>query len=143
MNFEKLLCLLLALVMVVSLCACGGDQIPTGPSTPSTPSNPTDPTNPTNPTDDGLTEYVINIQDQDGNPLAGAFVQICTDLGCMPADNFTGADGKISIRAAENTYKVQINIMPEGYTHADPAVTNYYFASGATEIIIKLAPVVG
>ena len=49
---KKFLALLLALIMVLSLAACGPTPDPTEPPTnPTDPSKPTDPTNPTNPTD--------------------------------------------------------------------------------------------
>jgi hypothetical protein len=138
MNFKKFLCLLFAFAMALSLCACGGGN--DDPTDPSKPSTPTDPTNPTDPTDDGLTEYVITVVDASGNPIAGAFVQICTDHGCIPFDDFTGADGKVSKRVAQDNYKAMISVMPAGYTNGDAADADgyYHFESGATEITIVL-----
>ena len=121
---KKYLSLLLALVLVLSLCACGGgSNEPTTPAgnTPTEPTDPSNPTDPTDPVDDGLTEYVITVVDAEGNPIAGAFVQICTDHGCIPFDDFTGADGKASKRAQADTYKAMLGYIPEGSVNGDAA----------------------
>lgn len=133
---KKFLCLLFALMLMLSLCACGGNNAdPTD-----APTDPTGDPNPTDPTDDGLTEYVIIIQDEAGKPIAGAMAQICTDHDCIPAVDLTGADGKVSIRAAEDNYKAMVSYIPEGYVNGDAADADgyYHFASGATEIAITL-----
>lgn len=136
---KKILCLLFALMLMLSLCACGGNNAdPT--DAPTDPTGDPNPTDPTDPTDDGLTEYVIIIQDEAGNPIAGAMAQICTDHGCIPAMDLTGADGKVSIRAEEDNYKAMVSYIPQGYVNGDAADADgyYYFASGATEITITL-----
>lgn len=80
----KILCLVLAMVMVAGcLAACGEDAKPTEPETttaPSTPANP-DPTepDPTDPPADPKKEYKITVTDAEGYPVSGVLVQVCKE----------------------------------------------------------------
>lgn len=137
MNRKMILSAILALVLLFSLCACGGNENPQ--ETTTAPQQTTGAETTAEPTDDGLTEYSVTITDAEGNGVAGAMVQLCDDHGCTPIPTPTGADGKVSTRVAEGTYTVKFIKLPEGYTHADESVAEYPFEDGSCEITIVLA----
>ena len=98
---KKLLTLIFALVMAYTLCACGGaentedassnnDASSEAPS--ETPSTGVSDESSEEPSDDPVEEaaFKVTVVDQDGNPVAGAMVQICLD-SCLPA--MTDANG--------------------------------------------------
>ena len=80
---KKLISALLLVSLVFCLCACGETQN-NNETTPTV----TDPA-PTEPEAQGVT-YTIRVVDEGGNPVAGAMVQLCSDL-CLP--KLTDADG--------------------------------------------------
>lgn len=81
----KILCLVLAMIMVAGcLAACGdNDPKPTEPETTTAPANPTDPKPtepaPTDPPADTKKEYKVIVTDAEGNPLSGVLVQVCKE----------------------------------------------------------------
>ena len=136
---KKMLVLALALIMVLCLCACGeSNETPvettTTPATSATISanggfaeRPTE--------GSSKTEYVIKVVDTDGNPIAGAMVQICKD-SCLPG--VTDAEGVAKFAVAEDTgYKASFLAVPEGYAYADE-ITEWYFEDGSFEMTIEL-----
>lgn len=131
--------LLLALCMALSLCACGGeDDTPattevteTEAVTATVPETPEE-TEPA--VDDGSVTYTVTVVDEDGNPIAGAMVQICMDT-CYPG--VTGADGSVQFSVAEADYKVSFLSLPAGYTYSTEE-QEFYFENGSTEITLTL-----
>lgn len=129
----KFLCLLLALIMVLGLCACGGNAesttvaSTTGATTAATTEATTEP-------DDGKVTYTIKVTDEAGNPISGAMVQICLD-NCYPGA--TGADGVAIFNVVEADYKVSFLSLPAGYTYADETM-EFYFADGSYDMTIAL-----
>ena len=128
-NLSKILVLLLCLSMVLCLFACGQEQKPTE-TTESTTEDTTETT--TLPEDDGKVTYTVKVTDEQGNPIAGAIVQMCKDA-CVPA--VTDANGVATYNLVEDTYKVSFLSMPAGYTAEE---TEFYFEDGATELTIQL-----
>ncbi len=135
---KKLLFLLLALCMVLSLCACGSDENE-APETTTAPMESEDPT--TSRPEESTTEdkdqgtvYRVTVVDEEGNPIAGAVVQICLD-SCYPA--VTNAEGVAEYTVEEADYKVSLVSLPEGYTYATEEEA-FYFADGSTELTITL-----
>ena len=144
-NCKRLLALLLAVLLMASLCACGSvdnkdkddkddssfsstedggkkeeDTVGTKPTEPSATQIP-----------DGMTVYKVTVQDENGAPVVGAFVQICKEA-CIPAP--TDANGVATWTVAEDDYKVSFVIVPAGYT----AEEAYYFEGDSTEMTIVL-----
>ena len=66
--------------------------------------------------------YAIRVVDQDGNGVAGAYVNICTDTTCEPAQ--TDDDGVITYVGAPQAYHLQLLTVPEGYSF-DPDMEIY------------------
>lgn len=133
---KKSLALMLALAMILALCACGSTQNPgtTGATEPNTTTQGTpEPTNkPTQPVDDGKITYTVTITDAEGKPLAGAVIQLCIDTNCYPC--VASGEGVATIDLEENDYKVSFIAVPSGYV----AEEAYYFADGETSLTIAL-----
>ena len=143
---KKLIALLLALVMVMGLVACG-ETAPETPETPETeaateqteaateaPSenledNDDEPVN-TNPV------YTVKIVDEAGNPVVGAMVQICQGETCMPGP-LSGSDGTVIFQVAEADYKVSfLGGVPAGYEYTTEE-TEFYFENYEVTIVLK------
>jgi len=125
---KTLLAALLAVAMMISLCACVGGE----------PDDKTDGTTTTAPTttttaqpDDGKTTYKVTVLDEEGTPVVGAFVQICKET-CIPCA--TDANGVATWSLDEDEYKVSFVMAPAGYAVEEA----YYFEGDATEMTITV-----
>ena len=98
---------------------------------------PTDPV-PTQPVD-GKANYTVTVVDQDGNPVPGAFVQLCLEA-CIPC--VTNAQGVATWESKDVAdYKVSFINVPEGYilpTGTDGKPTNYYFEENTYAMTLVL-----
>lgn len=145
-QFKKLLALSLALMLVLSLCACGEpSQNTDGGSTTATTAPTQAPTQPTTqaPTDptipDGLVQYKVKVVDEGGNPVVGVMVQVCTDETCLMPVKTDDAGVAAFAPAAEGEYHANfLPGVPAGF-EADAEV--FYFAEGETELTIVLKAV--
>ncbi len=154
-NFTRVCALVLALVMVFGLVACGGkvdggngdatqgtDSTGTTGTNPTNPTNPTDPTNPTNPgSDNGKKTYSVSVTTVGGMGMEGINVYIFADAGLtdMKAAGGTNEKGQYSFDMAEGTYYVQLQGVPNGYQ-----VETYYTFSGTScEITLVSSLVTG
>lgn len=106
-----------------------GGNLTTEPTAPST--ETTEPTTPAS------YAYVIKVVDADGNPVVGAWVQLCSDANCKPRQ--TDANGIAGYTAEEtpagDKLKAQILTAP-GFT--TPAENIQYFENGVTEIVFTV-----
>ena len=129
---KRLICLLLALMLAASLCACGGAETPaTNPAEEVVDDNPVEETPAVS---DGKVDYHVQVVDTDGNPLAGVMVQICKDA-CLPG--MTDATGTAIFHVAEDDYKVSFLSLPAGYTYTTEE-TEFYFEDGSNVITLTL-----
>lgn len=146
MNSKRLLAILLALCLVLGLCACG--QTPAeepedtqtvapapeqteAPAPEATEAPQVENTNPT---------YTVKIVDEGGNPIPGALIQMCQGETCMPGP-LSGADGTVTFLVAEAEYKVSFLAgPPAGYDYSSQE-TEFYFEDGAYELTIVLKAV--
>jgi len=142
-NMKKILMILLAVCMILSLCACasagqGGnldDNNGTEGSTATTGSTEsTGSTEGSGEPDDGKVTYTVNVVDEAGNPVTGGMIQFCLD-SCIPC--MLDANGVASMRLALADYKVSFTMMPAGYALAGDK-TEFYFADGSYELTITL-----
>ena len=133
---KRLICLMLAMLLMLALCACGGSEAPQTESTAPATEAPTEAPAAvveTEPVDDGKVTYVIHVEDETGAPMSGVMVQICKDA-CLPG--MTDAEGNAVFNVAEDDYKASFLSLPAGYTYATEE-TEFYF-NGATEITLTL-----
>lgn len=144
-SFKKILALVLALMLVLCLCACNtSTEDATGDSTGSTPASSSTPLNP----DDGNTEdqipdgiqYKVKVVDEEGNPIVGVYVQLCTEETCLMPVKTDEAGVAVFTPAEEEEYHAKFTKVPEGY-EAD--AEDFYFADGETELTIVLKAISG
>ena len=127
---KKLLLAVLALCLTVCLCACG-EATPNTPDTPDTTTEPTTttttaPSAPAIPTPgDGEVLYSVKIVDADGNPVEGAYAQLCLETCVFQPTN---AEGIAYFCLPEADYKVTII--------GDEAAGEHHFEAGSHEITL-------
>lgn len=130
---KKLIAALLLVTMVICLCACGQTQN----INETEPQNVTEPA-PTETEAQGVT-YTIKVVDEGGNPVAGAMVQLCSDL-CLP--KITDASGLAVYENQEelSNYKASVTSYPAGYEQLGEE-TDFYFGEGNYEVTITVKAV--
>lgn len=138
MNMKKLLAALLAVVMMLGLCACGGESEATE-ATQATEATEiteeteaTEQTEATEETEAAGTVYKVTVVDEEGNPVSGVMVQICFET-CLPA--MTNEEGVAEYRVDEADYKVSFLMIPDGYAED---LNEYHFDEGAYELTLTL-----
>lgn len=141
MNLKRLLAAVGIACLLFCLIGCGEvkdvNQSGTG-----TTAAPTD-TNASNaPTDQTTGEavfdgYTVTVVDEGGNPISGAFVQLCLD-SCFPG--MTDASGVAKFDLEEAEYKVSFVNLPAGYDYVSEE-HEFYFEDGSKEITITLKAV--
>lgn len=135
---KKLIAALLLVSMVFCLCACGDSQ-DNNEIEPPVVTDPvdTDPVD-TDPEVQGVT-YTIKVVDEGGNPVAGAMVQLCSDL-CLP--KITDANGLAVYENQEelDNYKASVTSYPTGYEQLGEE-TDFYFGEGVYEVTITVKAV--
>ena len=121
MHLKKLMALLLAVVMLLSLCACGAKEETkeTEPAveTPAADVPATDaPTEPEAEAPAG-TAYTVKLVDEGGNPIVGTLIQVCQgELCLMPSA--TDAEGVATFYITEEgAYEAKLLARPEGYDY--------------------------
>lgn len=129
---KRMMILLLALTMVLCLAACGEGEESTPAATTTQPAPSTTVSVPA--TTVPTYNYKIQVVDQDGNPIAGAYV-----IFCLEQCNFyeTNEEGWALIEAdITDGYMAHIMSLPaayEGYTFSEEYT---YFEAGQTEMIL-------
>ncbi len=139
-NFKRLMALMLVLVVAVSFAACSGNTNTTGSTTTAPTSTAPTTTAPT--TSTGAQKqitYRVRVVDEDGNPVVGAWVQLCLDAcrlddtdeeGWAEFDNKVEDGYKANVASGPDNYEV-----PEGKKVDDTA---YYFENGVLELTLVL-----
>lgn len=133
-NLKKVLAVLLALGMLFSFCACGGndDGKTTTTTTTTTENQSTENENPVE--NKGFTVTVV---DENGNAVSGVMVQLCKDA-CVPAKTDDNGKATFSIEVTDG-YKLSVMSCPEGYEYTGEA--EVYLEDGATEYTLELKAV--
>lgn len=133
---KTLLAALLAVAMMVSLCACVGgepDDKTDGTTTTTTTTTTTAPT-----VDDSQVTYTVKVLDDAGAPVVGAMLQTCNDDGCIPHLTPTDATGTITFqRPKDEEYDLKFVMPVAGY---DVDVNQSYATinEDTTEVTITL-----
>lgn len=124
---KKILALIMCACMLLCFAACG--------QTPEETTAQTDPVVETTlPTANENPVYTVKVVDEEGNPIAGAMVQVCSE-NCYPAA--TNEEGVAVFSVVEDEYKVSFISVPAGYALAGDA-TEFYFEDGVKEMTITL-----
>lgn len=135
---KRLLALSMVLLMMLCLCACAAANEPAKETEPTTKATEptTEATEPTTEATEPVVEptYVVTVQDQNGDPVANAFVQLCLE-SCFPS--LTDENGVANFFLDEADYKVGFTVMPEGYEYVDDQEA-WYFADGENTMTIVI-----
>ena len=148
-NVKKLLALLLAMVMILCLAACGGDEKTEDDKTEATTSSSSTESKPqgsdpqeTKPTEEDPSDeqdppveavYTVSVHDNSGAPVEGVWVQICAGTTCVP--KVTDANGQAFYTeeiTGDGELVAKLISAPEGY--ALPASLEIPMSDGATEV---------
>ena len=124
MNLKKLMILALALSVALCLCACGGNGNKTDVPATTTQNN--------GEADSGNVVYTVVVEDEYGDPVCDAIVQLEADAVLK---NSTDEDGVVVFQASKADYTVSLAPVPEGYTASADA---FAFPEGEYELIITL-----
>ncbi len=131
---------LAAIVMVLSLVLCFAACVNPAPSStpaPTTTQKPV-PSTSTAPSAPKTPNYVVKVTDSDGNPIKGAFVQIC-DSGSMCFNPVaTDAEGVAKFFDIEIQDGLKARVIDaEGYVLSEEYT---HFENGQTELTLVLEP---
>ena len=131
---KRLITLLLVLTMALCLVACGDDGTTPATDPQSQPTTGSTATEPSSTANQAVYNYLVRVVDQDGNPIAGAYIQMCLKT----CDFFvTGEDGYALIdKPIADGYKVLIIALPAGYEGYTFSQEDTYFESGKTEMTL-------
>lgn len=83
--------------------------------------------------DDKVT-YTVKVVDEEGNAVANAMVQICSE-SCIPGK--TDENGVATFEVDKAEYKASFITLPEGYDYTTEE-TDFYFDGEKTELTITL-----
>ena len=124
----------LALFMLASLCACSaGEDKKTTTKAEVVTTEGASAEQTEVPVQNG-DAYNVKVFDVDGNPIAGALVQMCLET-CFPSA--TNEEGIAVFPLEEGDYKVTFLRLPDGYAYSDER-TEFYFETGSKEMTITL-----
>ena len=142
--FKKCMVLVLALMMLLCICACSQTSDDVKDTTPS--SVPTSSTPATQPSSSGTVipddqqQSKVAVVDEEGNPIVGVFVQLCTEETCLMPVKTDDAGVAMFTPANEAEYHAKLTKVPEGY---EAEAEDFYFADGETELTIVLKVIAG
>lgn len=131
---RRLLAILLALFVVFSLCACGGNT-DTDVKDDDTVNSEVDSSEEDTSSEEESAAFEVKVVDASGNPVEGVMLQICKD-SCIPAK--TDADGiaKFNIEITDG-HKLQVLSCPAGYQYTGEA--EVYLEAGSSEYTVELS----
>lgn len=136
-KMKYILAAVLVLCMMLSLCACGessGNAEDTTTENEPIQTTTAEETVEDTTVDDGKLTYKVTVQDEAGNGIAAAMVQLCDEF-CTFAT--ADANGVATFNLEEGDYYASLMAMPEGYAHMGEE-EKYYFEEGSTELTITL-----
>lgn len=130
---KKLLALILAVLMMACLCACGGDNT----ETPNTDNKPQSSQSETSSKEE-VSKFTVTVVDQNGDAVVGAMVQICDDENCLmplPTDD----NGKVQFNfESSDSHKVLLASCPDGYETEYMGENYLYIEDGETEFTFEI-----
>lgn len=133
-NLKKLAAILLVLCMAFALCACSGnDAEPNDNDTVTTTTTEEKVTTTTAPEDESAS-FKVKVVDQDGNPVAGVMVQVCSEA-CFPC--VTDANGVATFNTEiTDEHYLSVPSCPAGYTYTGEE--KVYLEEDMTEYTVEI-----
>ena len=138
MKIKSALLVMLTLCLMIGLCACGSNDSADDTATKTTQAAGKDSTaatttqTTTTASKANVAKYVVTVTDEAGNPVSGAFVQLCLE-SCTPC--ITNAEGQATYQMYVADYKVSFISVPEGY---EKPTEEYHFEEGSYELTLVL-----
>ena len=142
MKIKSALLVMLTLCLMIGLCACGSNDSADDTATKTTQAAGKDSTaatttttttqTTTTTTKANVAKYIVTVTDEAGNPVSGAFVQLCLE-SCTPC--ITNAEGQATYQMYVADYKVSFISVPEGY---EKPTEEYHFEEGSYELTLVL-----
>ncbi len=128
---KKFLAVILALGMIFSLCACGGDD--NGPTGTETIDNQT--VNEQASSEQEVTpKFEVTVTDTEGNVVKGVMVQLCKDT-CVPAMTDDNGVATFNVEITDG-YKLSVMSCPDGYEYTGEA--EIYLEDGDTSYTLEI-----
>ena len=113
---KKILCLLLAVLTLLSLCACGQSAAPAANDTA-----PAEADAQEAPEEAPDVTYEATVTDADGNPIPGVKLQFCDDVSCSMVE--TNENGTAAFTAKEGSYTVHVLTVPGRFLSTEEEFT--------------------
>lgn len=128
---KKLLAVLLSLLVVFSLCACGADTS----SKDDVSSNEIVSGSEDTSSEEKTSKFEVKVVDANGNPVEGVMLQICKD-SCIPAKTDANGVATFNIEVTSE-HKLSVLSCPAGYEYTGEA--EVYMEDDATEYTVELS----
>ena len=126
---KKILALICALALILSMTACGGNT-----TDPTTPSDPTTPTG--GQTQNEKANYTVTLKSIGGSPISGVTVLAYADKELQDLQGYgqTDASGQAVLSMASGkTYYLTLTNVPEGYV----VDTSYTHRGGKLDLVLQ------
>lgn len=138
---KKMIAMILALVMVLGLVACGAEETPVEEAPVA--EAPVEEV-PVEEATEEVTEaapagivYTVNVVDEGGNPVVGTMVQICQgELCMMPCATDDSGVATFTV-TDEGTYEAKLLSLPAGYEYATEEQVFPFGSAFELTIILK------
>ena len=138
---KKMIAMILALVMVLGLVACGAEETPVEEAPVA--EAPVEEA-PVEEATEEVTEaapagivYTVNVVDEGGNPVVGTMVQICQgELCMMPCATDDSGVATFTV-TDEGTYEAKLLSLPAGYEYATEEQVFPFGSAFELTIILK------
>lgn len=151
-KMKNLLALLLAVMMVLGLCACGNNEGgTTEPDTSTTTQSQNTEPQKTDPQESEPQEtepdavepvdyvYTVQVLTADGEGIEGVFVQICAGSTCVPKKtDATGLAGYETEITGDGELTAKMISIPEGYELAEGETAEIVLTDGETNAVFVL-----
>ena len=117
---RRILCMLLAMLMLFGLCACGRSAAPAADNAAPAEAGAQEEAEkaPEEVAEEAAdVEYSVSVTDTEGNPIPGVKLQFCDETACTLGD--TDADGAAVFTAKEGSFTIKVLEVPFGFVGTD------------------------
>lgn len=147
MNMKRVFAMMLTLIMALALCACGGEESSVENATEAPEQATEAPVaateaseEPTEAEEVSGTVYTVKVQDEGGNPVVGAMVQLCQGEICLMPAATDDSGAAVFTTTEDGNYEAKFVVMPSGYEYTTEEQV-FHFDAGSYELTITLKAV--
>lgn len=131
---KRLLALVLAVGMVLCLCACGADK--NGPTGNETLNNQQQNDTESSSNEESVAKFKVTLVDQNGDPVPNTWVQICQET-CVPKTTDANGVAEFDFESTDG-HKISLFSCPEGYETEYVGDNYIYLEDGETEYTFEI-----